>query len=118
MNLPKTPRAKLVKLLDIEWARIIKRDGKCAKCGETKNLHAAHIFSRVAKSVRWDLDNGIPLCFYHHLRWGHQNPMLFSKFATKYLGEEKMLALEQRQAQVKKWSLAEMECLLKLYQQH
>jgi len=113
--LPKTPRAKLVKLLDVEWARIVKRDGKCRRCEKTSNLHAAHIFSRRSMSTRWDLDNGLPLCYFCHLRWGHQEPIKFYEFCRKQLGEEKLEELGKRNAQIKKWTIEEMECLLKLY---
>jgi len=110
--LPKTTRARLVKLLDAEWARIIKRGGKCAKSGSTGNLHAAHIFSRRSMSTRWDLDNGIPLGFFWHLRWAHQEPIKFHDFVKEYLGEEKLEQLRQRNAKVKKWTIDEMEDLL------
>lgn len=110
--MPKTPRAKLVKLLDAEWARIVKRGGKCAKSGDTNNIHAAHIFSRRSMSTRWDLDNGIPLGFYWHLRWAHQEPVKFYKFCEEYLGKEKLEQLGARNAQIKKWTIEEMEDLL------
>jgi hypothetical protein len=117
--LPKTPRARLVKLLDVEWARIIKNGKPCQMCGKSGIvLHAAHIFSRRSMSTRWDLDNGLCLCYYHHIRFSHNEPIKFYKFCEELLGKEKLEQLGVRNAQIKKWSIEEMECLLKLYQQH
>lgn len=108
----KTPRAKLVKLLDAEWARIIKRDGVCRMCSNTKMLHAAHIFSRRSMSTRWDLDNGLALCYYHHIRFSHSEPIKFYDFVKQYMGEEKLEQLRQRNAKLRKWTPQEMEELL------
>ena len=113
--MPKTTRAKLVKLLDIEWGRIIRGKGVCSVCSKTGIIHAAHIFSRRSMSTRWDLDNGLALCYYHHIRWAHQEPVKFYKFCEEHLGKEKLEELGSRNAQIKKWTIEEMECLLKLF---
>src|SRR6056297_2230505 len=62
----KTERAKMIFKLDRLWSKIIKRDGKCAYCGNTENLTPHHIFTRSNFSVRWDLDNGVCLYFKCH----------------------------------------------------
>jgi len=52
------------------WAEIVKlRAGnKCEypKCYRTQNLNAHHLYTRAKKSTRYDLDNGISLCSFHH----------------------------------------------------
>ncbi len=35
-------------------------------CHKTEHLNAHHIYSRSRKSVRWDLDNSLVLCPFHH----------------------------------------------------
>lgn len=47
---------------------VIKRDGKCIVCGTTKNLTPGHLFSRVAYSTRWDLDNVYAQCLSCNFR--------------------------------------------------
>ena len=107
-------KSVLTKKLDIEWSRIIRTRGeKCAVCGKDGTLHAAHIFSRKSRSTRWDLDNGVCLCYYHHLHWAHKEPILFNDFIREYLGDERLEALKQRAKSVRKWTVDEMESYLK-----
>jgi 5-methylcytosine-specific restriction endonuclease McrA len=51
---------------------IRQRDGfTCQRCGKSakpRGLHAAHIFGRGKKSVRWNPDNCVTLCLPCH-RW-------------------------------------------------
>ena len=55
-------------LLDKAWSAAVKaRAGfKCEYCGTSQGLESHHIFSRRKMSVRWDLDNGVCLCWEHH----------------------------------------------------
>ena len=56
---------KLDKLLGV----IVKeRDGKCIVCGTTQNLTPGHLFSRIAYSTRWDLDNVYAQCLNCNFR--------------------------------------------------
>lgn len=48
---------------------VIERDGhKCIVCGTTQNLTPGHLFSRVAYSTRWDLDNVYAQCINCNFR--------------------------------------------------
>jgi len=59
----KTTRKGWVRKLDKLVGDIVKaRDGRCIVCGTTENLTSGHLFSRVAYSTRWDLDNVYAQC--------------------------------------------------------
>lgn len=85
--------------LDELWSRAVRLRDKytCQKCGRThKQVQAAHIFSRNRKSVRWDIDNGITLCYYCHIHWAHREPLEFAEWIKERLGEEKYEKLKRR----------------------
>ncbi len=62
---------------------VFARDGHtCRRCDKdrfTAQIHWCHIFSRGAKSVRWDMTNSLALCAGCHF-WAHHNPTLFTAF--------------------------------------
>lgn len=65
----KPSRKTLVRKLDKIVGDIVKlRDGKCIVCNTTKNLTSGHLFSRVAYSTRWDLDNCYAQCLSCNFR--------------------------------------------------
>jgi len=66
----KTGKAKLEAELDKLWSLAVKkRDGyKCVRCGKPA-VHAHHIFSRRHKRTRWEVKNGIALCYRDHWYW-------------------------------------------------
>ena len=63
-------RKSIEKDLDKLWAELVKqRDkGKCIRCGKPA-VHSHHIFSRRHKRTRWNINNGISLCFRDHWHW-------------------------------------------------
>lgn len=95
------------------WVR--KRDGRCLKCGTRDNLQAAHIFSRTARSVRFDPLNLLTLCFKCHLYWAHKNPIEFTEFVQKHLGPKKYKELKKRYYTLKQWTQAEYAQLIENY---
>ena len=75
---PAVQRKKLIAGLDLLWSKIVhKRWGEkcgwpgCANCG---NLSAHHFLGKKAYGMkaRYELNNGILLCFYHHIGRVHQ----------------------------------------------
>jgi len=78
------------KELDNLWARKVKDRDKwtcqiCEKKVYGRNCHAHHILPRQLKEkrlgLRWDIDNGITLCYNHHKRgvWSaHNNAVWFT----------------------------------------
>ena len=75
-KLPK--RKTLINKADTLWRNIIKADGVCERCGAGGKLQAHHIVGRSRQSLRWDLRNGISLCFRCHYPDG-----MHSEDATK-----------------------------------
>jgi hypothetical protein len=74
------------------WAAIVKLKwgNKCAICGETDSLQGHHLISKDIRPFRFEIDNGICLCSYHHSpRFGatvgpHSNPMVFLAWMEHY----------------------------------
>lgn len=58
-----------IKKLDKIWSEKVKeRAGyKCEYCLESHGwLNSCHIIGRANRTLRWDLENGICLCYTHH----------------------------------------------------
>ena len=72
--------------LDLIWKRNVKiRDNYhcviCNKPVEGKNCQAHHILPKGIKGLRWDVMNGITLCYRHHkvgLYSAHMNAIWFT----------------------------------------
>ena len=66
-----------IKKNDKLWSEIIHMKGKCEICGKIQTLNAHHLFvKREVKATRWNLKNGVLLCYYHHME-AHRNPVMF-----------------------------------------
>ena len=96
-NKRKAPLKRLwVKKLDEAWSTSIRgRDRKCVRCGSVNHLQAAHIFSRRRRTTRWELLNGIALCYACHIYWAHREPIDFNDFIKARLGEVDFDMLKQ-----------------------
>ena len=88
--------------LDTLWAKAVKENAgnKCEYCGKTEYLNAHHIFTRVNRSTRWDLENGICLCAGHHMlnsRFSaHGTPLIFADWIRDMRGEKWYKSLRKR----------------------
>ena len=64
-KLPK--RSTLINKADDLWRDIVKLDGRCERCGARGGkFEAHHIMGRSRQSLKWDLRNGVCLCFRCH----------------------------------------------------
>lgn len=68
-------------------------DWKCERCHtpyerKSQGLHCSHFFGRRAESTRFCLDNVNAHCFFCHQFLG-SNPLEFSQWKRKSLGEER-----------------------------
>lgn len=110
------PRAKLmpIRKADKLFSKTVKeRDKKCLH--PDSNHHGSntcsHYFTRAKKSVRFDPDNCITLCWWHHFKskdlgWEYQKQTVekhgwdgqYTLFMKKWLGEERFEALKERAA--------------------
>ena len=121
---PKRPKVKkikqksitaLVRIADLAFSLFIKtRDKYCLKCFRKDNLQCAHIFSRSARSVRWDELNAIALCGGCHLFWAHKNPIEFTEFIMKRLGNQ-YEELKRRYYILHQFNRQELELIIKKY---
>jgi len=106
----KTDRKKLEKELDDLWHKaVLKRDNYgCKICGSRDRLQTHHIFSRIRRSTRWDMENGITLCAGHHYL-AHRDPEKFRRFVIQKIGEEKYEELYQKSLYVVRITLKDLE---------
>lgn len=92
-------------------AQIKARDGKCLHpdSRHAGSLQNSHYIGRGTKSTRFDPDNCITLCWWHHFKskdlgWEYQKQTLekhgfdgqYTLFMKKRLGEEKWQQLQER----------------------
>lgn len=73
-------RTKLRKT-DVAFSSYIRSrdDWRCLACGikskdysrNRQGLHCSHFWGRGRENVRFDPDNCVALCTYHHRLWGH-----------------------------------------------
>ena len=91
----------------ILWSKAVRKIGYCEVCGATEHLQAHHIFSRVNRSTRWELTNGVCLCPKCHIYStelsAHGNPYAFAKWLDKHRGEafmEKLYELSRMKQKV------------------
>lgn len=98
----KSEKTKLIKKMDVLWSLIIRtRDNyQCQKEGcpahGKRNAQAAHIWARGHKKTRWEIDDGITLCYYHHILWAHRQPLEFAEWIKQRIGEKKYFELRDR----------------------
>lgn len=94
-------RRKIIDRLDTLISKIVRdRDRHCMDCGMFPGrgyvqLTHAHIFPRDNMSVRFDLENGITLCFPCHRYW-QEHPVLFLKWMIRRMGMERYEVLERK----------------------
>ena len=94
---------------DIVFSKLIRSlaGHRCEYCKKADGqIDCAHIFGRRHRHTRWDVDNAVALCRYHH-RYFSENPVLFFDWLSAYLGDERLDALRLKAHQVKKWTSAE-----------
>ena len=114
MKKPKKPnKAKLEKLLDKEWSEYVRnRDKVCQKCGSFSSISAHHAFGRRHRAVRWDVVNGVGLCFPCHIRWAHRDPAGFSVWFERRVGADQYARLAEAHNQVVKHSAEDLQQIL------
>ena len=95
----------LTKKADKLWSEAVKINYlyKCAYCGRTEFLNSHHLFTRSRKSTRWDLDNWMCLCSWHHTLSSefsaHQTSLEFFEWLEWLRGRDWIneLSLQSRQ---------------------
>ena len=87
---------KEIKRLDKLWSTIVRRTGRCRRCGKVGLTYAHHIFSRNHYSTRWYIENGIELCRRCHLYFAHTDGVSFTYWLMGWMGKRKIKALERK----------------------
>jgi 5-methylcytosine-specific restriction endonuclease McrA len=115
MNKPKKKnRHKLEKELDKEWSLYVrKRDKFCQKCGGISGIAPHHAFGRRHLATRWDIFNGVGLCYPCHIHWSHRDPSGFSEWFRKHIGQAQFERLSESHNQVVKHTIEDLEAMLK-----
>lgn len=109
----KIPPSLLKKADDAFSLKIRARDQHCLYpgCTNTKTLQCSHYFGRVIKNTRFDFDNCITLCWFHHFKSkdlgfeyqkqrrefkAHGYDGRYTIFMKEWLGPKKFAQLEKR----------------------
>ena len=74
---PKRPKKKRLKLFaDRLWSHAVKDDwnNRCAICNKDYALHSHHLVPRMYHATRFNVRNGICLCFYCHTNHPRYSP--------------------------------------------
>lgn len=94
-------------LLDKLFSEYIRKRSKgyCQRCGRFygnwKQLQTSHFYGRSRKSVRWDEDNAVALCFGCH-QYFTSHPLEHTEWFTAHLGEHEFQELSHRARQIGK----------------
>lgn len=109
----KISRTGIIKKLDKIVGDIVKlRDISCVTCGHGSNLTPGHLFSRVALSTRWDLDNVFCQCVRCNGKH-EENPEPLKTYAVNLLGKNKVEELEFKWNHAVHWKVHD---LVELYE--
>ena len=110
--------------LDDAWSLLVKLKvgRRCEYCGTTtKKIESHHIFGRSNKSTRWDVNNGVSLCFGHHVGYStfsaHKTPLDFFRWLYKYKGNDFVDRIEFKSKGLGKFTTFEKEIMLKELQE-
>jgi hypothetical protein len=88
---PLTQKEKLTEKCDQMWSWVVKiKSGFICYYPGCKNgaTQSHHIFPRSCKATRWDIDNGVASCTYHHHNTAHKHYELFRDIIVKKYGKE------------------------------
>ncbi len=84
-----------IKLLDKLFSKTVRQRGKCQRCQKAGITHAHHIISRTHRNTRWNLSNGLELCYRCHIHFAHADPILFTEWVTGLLGKKHINTLKK-----------------------
>ena len=90
----KVTKHRLIQINDDLFSLIVRTWNNyiCEFCHtKTNHVEVHHIIGRDNKAVRWDFQNGISLCYFHHRFWIHGGKMTDEKrieFYESILGND------------------------------
>src|SRR3990167_392800 len=78
---------------------IIKKYGRCLRCGSKENLQCSHFFSGNKSAMRYCEPNCVVLCYKCHYGnldgWEYHKSCCYRKFMIKHLGKETFDSLDR-----------------------
>ena len=105
------------KVVSNAWIR--RRDGRCVRCGKTKNLQCSHFWVDGRNSTRFNEENCDTLCYACHYGnldgWEYQKQGEYMQFKIKQLGTKRYKALERLSNDYKKFTMDELEEIIERY---
>ena len=108
--------SKLVRERDRECRAVDKKTGKRCSRRPPYKLEAHHVMPRGRSMTRYDLSNGLTLCFIHHSSGDdsvHKSPEGSKKFCIRIIGAKEYRKLERLSLTYKSRSRAKSEFLEK-----
>lgn len=83
------------KRLDPLCKKIVKLNGRCARCQSRFSLEWSHIITRGERRIKWDLQNCMCLCHFCHVYFT-QHPAAWDLFVKDKIGEDLYWELRRR----------------------
>jgi 5-methylcytosine-specific restriction endonuclease McrA len=109
-------RRDVIKDLDAKVAKIIKdqQDYTCIRCHtKRKSNQLSHFWGRRNLSTRFTIENLDCLCAGCHMLWEGNKQGAYRDYMIKKLGQDGYDELEIKARSIVKWSMVELELLLK-----
>lgn len=114
MKQKKPNKARLEKELDKAWSEYVRGFGRCCqKCGSISgSISAHHAFGRRHRATRWDVMNGVGLCYPCHIHWAHRDPSGFTEWFKKHIGSDQYDRLAEAHNQIVKHTTEDLTAML------
>jgi hypothetical protein len=108
-------RKALENKLDKAWSLAVRKGGQCEYegCGKRDSLAAHHIFGRAHKGTRWDIRNGVCLCYRHHIHLAHRDPAIFNDWIKEKKGQGAWDRLKFKALSTTKFTEEDLKLLLR-----
>lgn len=113
MKKKKPNKAMLEKELDVAWSAYVRnRDKVCLKCGSHGSISAHHSFGRRHRATRWDVENGVGLCYPCHIHWAHRDPCGFALWFRGMVGSDQYERLAEAHNMIVKHTVEDLQAML------
>lgn len=102
---------KEIKALDTLWSEAVKLRAKyrCEYCGAAGIkaggntwLNSCHIVGRRFRGLRWDIENGMSLCYVHHHAYDSHLPQ-HEDIRKEVIGEDRIKRLLEKKHPIAKY---------------
>lgn len=116
----KPSKSKLKKKLKSVFSKVIRKVGRCQRCGSTKMLECSHIRSKkVHPYLEFVTDNALCLCHRCHIYWFHKEPLEAADWVRETFPDQilklEALMLQEARGELRKGSIEKYQELLDHY---